>query len=43
MEPLPQVLYNVEVKEKKDLFEIPEISKRMKIDREDLGTFGKNF
>jgi len=30
MEPLPQVLYNVEVKEKRELSEFPEIKKRMK-------------
>jgi phosphoglucosamine mutase len=30
MEPLPQVLYNVEVKEKKNLSEFPEIEKRIR-------------
>jgi len=30
MEPLPQVLYNVKVKEKKNLSEIPEIQKRIR-------------
>ncbi|OGP79171.1 MAG: phosphoglucosamine mutase [Deltaproteobacteria bacterium RBG_16_49_23] len=30
MEPLPQVLYNVEVREKKDLMEIPEIERRIR-------------
>ncbi|MEI9479673.1 MAG: phosphoglucosamine mutase [Deltaproteobacteria bacterium] len=43
MEPLPQVLYNVEVKEKRDLSEIPEISKRMKSIEKMLGQSGRTL
>jgi phosphoglucosamine mutase len=43
MEPLPQVLYNVEVKEKKDLFKIPEISKRMTSIEKTLGQSGRTL
>jgi len=39
MEPFPQVLYNIEVKEKKNLFEIPEVAKRVKKIRKTLGTW----
>ena len=43
MEPLPQVLYNVEVKEKKDLSEIPEISKKIKSIEKTLGQSGRTL
>jgi len=41
MEPLPQVLYNVEVKEKKELFEFPEIQKNIKRIENSLGSSGR--
>jgi phosphoglucosamine mutase len=41
MEPLPQVLYNVEVKEKKDLYEFPEIDGRIKKIEKSLGDSGR--
>jgi phosphoglucosamine mutase len=41
MEPLPQVLYNVEVKEKKDLSDIPEIGGRIKRIEKELGNSGR--
>ncbi len=41
MVPLPQVLYNVEVKEKKDISEFPEIAKRIKEIEETLGHSGR--
>jgi phosphoglucosamine mutase len=41
MEPLPQVLYNVEVKEKKDLSEVPEIEGRIKKIEKSLGNSGR--
>ena len=41
MEPLPQVLYNVEVKEKKDLSEFPEIDGRIKKIEKSLGDSGR--
>jgi phosphoglucosamine mutase len=41
MEPLPQVLYNVEVKEKKNLFEIPQIEKRIGEIEKSLGRSGR--
>jgi len=41
MEPLPQVLYNIEVAEKKDLSEIPEIEKRVKKIEKSLGNSGR--
>ena len=41
MEPLPQVLYNVEVKEKKDLSEFPEIDGRIKKIENSLGDSGR--
>ena len=41
MEPLPQVLYNVEVKEKKDLSEIPEIEGKIKGIEKSLGHSGR--
>ena len=41
MEPLPQVLYNVEVKEKKDLYEFPEIEGRIKKIENSLGDSGR--
>jgi phosphoglucosamine mutase len=41
MEPLPQVLYNVEVKEKKDLYEFPEIQGRIKKIENSLGDSGR--
>jgi phosphoglucosamine mutase len=41
MEPLPQVLYNVEVKEKKELSEIPEIENRIRKIKETLGNAGR--
>ena len=43
MESLPQVLYNVEVKEKKDLSEIPEISKKIKSIEKMLGQSGRTL
>jgi phosphoglucosamine mutase len=41
MEPLPQVLYNVEVKEKKELSEFPEIEGRIKKIEKSLGNSGR--
>lgn len=41
MEPFPQVLYNVEVKEKRKLSEIPEISKRIQEIENSLGRSGR--
>jgi phosphoglucosamine mutase len=41
MQPLPQVLYNVEVKEKKELSELPEIQKRIKNIEGSLGSSGR--
>jgi phosphoglucosamine mutase len=41
MEPLPQVLYNIEVKEKKDFSEIPEVEKRIKKIEKTLGHSGR--
>jgi phosphoglucosamine mutase len=43
MESLPQVLCNVEVKEKKDLSEIPEISKKIKSVEKMLGQSGRTL
>jgi phosphoglucosamine mutase len=41
MQPLPQVLYNVEVKEKRELSEFPEIQKRIKSIEDSLGSSGR--
>jgi phosphoglucosamine mutase len=41
MEPLPQVLYNVEVKEKKNLSEFPEIEKKIREIEKSLGHSGR--
>jgi phosphoglucosamine mutase len=41
MEPLPQVLYNVEVKEKKNLTEFAEIEKRIREIEKSLGNSGR--
>jgi phosphoglucosamine mutase len=41
MEPLPQVLYNVEVKEKKNLTEFPEIKKGIEEIEKSLGHSGR--
>ncbi len=41
MEPFPQVLYNVEVKEKKDLSGFPEIQKRIREIEKSLGQSGR--
>ncbi len=41
MEPLPQVLYNVEVREKRDLSEFPEIRKRIDEIERDLKDAGR--
>jgi phosphoglucosamine mutase len=41
MEPLPQVQYTVEVKEKKDLSEFPEIKKRIKEIEKSLASSGR--
>jgi phosphoglucosamine mutase len=41
MEPLPQVLYNVEVREKRELSEFPEIKKRIKEIEEMLDNSGR--
>jgi len=41
MEPLPQVLYNVEVKEKKNLSEFPQIEKRIGEIEKSLGRSGR--
>ena len=41
MEPLPQVLYNVEVKEKKNLSAFPEIGKRIREIEKSLGQSGR--
>ncbi|OGP71204.1 MAG: phosphoglucosamine mutase [Deltaproteobacteria bacterium RBG_16_50_11] len=43
MEPLPQVLYNVRVKEKKDLTEFPEIEKKIRAIENSLGSSGRIF
>ncbi len=43
MEPLPQVLYNIRVKEKKDLTEFPEIHKRIQAIEGSLGSSGRIF
>ncbi len=43
MEALPQVLYNVEVKEKKDLSEIPEISRTIRSIEKALGESGRTL
>lgn len=43
MEPFPQVLYNVEVREKKDLSEIPEISRRIKSIEKCMGDSGRTL
>jgi phosphoglucosamine mutase len=41
MEPLPQVLYNLEVREKKNLSEFPEIEKRVREIEKSLGHSGR--
>jgi phosphoglucosamine mutase len=41
MEPLPQVLYNVEVKTKKNLSEIPEVQRRIRAIEQSLGQSGR--
>jgi phosphoglucosamine mutase len=41
MKPLPQVLYNVKVKEKKKISEFPEIEKRIKEIENTLGHSGR--
>ncbi len=41
MKPFPQVLYNVKVKEKKDLSEFPEIQARISQIENDLAQFGR--
>ncbi len=41
MEPFPQVLYNVEVREKKDISSIPEIERRVKEIEKALGESGR--
>jgi phosphoglucosamine mutase len=41
MEPLPQVLYNVKVKEKKNLSQFPEIEKRIREIEKTLGQSGR--
>jgi len=41
MEPFPQVLYNVQVKEKKDLAKFPEIEGRIKEIEKSLGPYGR--
>lgn len=41
MEPLPQVLYNVEVEEKREITEIPEINKKIKEIEKSLGHSGR--
>ena len=41
MEPFPQVLYNVEVRERKELSEIPEIEKRIREIETSLGRSGR--
>jgi phosphoglucosamine mutase len=41
MEPLPQVLYNVKVKAKKDLSEIPEVQRRIQAIERSLGQSGR--
>jgi phosphoglucosamine mutase len=43
MESLPQVLHNVEVREKKDLSEIPEVSKKIKSIEKLLGQSGRTL
>ncbi len=41
MEPFPQVLYNVEVKEKKNLFNFPEVERKIKEIENTLGHSGR--
>jgi len=41
MEPFPQVLYNVEVRERKDLSQIPEIDGKVKTIEKTLGKTGR--
>ena len=41
MEPLPQVIYNVEVKEKRELSEFPEIEKRIREIEKSLAHSGR--
>jgi phosphoglucosamine mutase len=41
MEPFPQVLYNVEVKAKRDLSEIPEVNQKVKAVEKALGRSGR--
>jgi phosphoglucosamine mutase len=41
MEPFPQVLYNVEVQERKDLSQIPEIDGKVKTIEKTLGKTGR--
>jgi phosphoglucosamine mutase len=41
MEPFPQVLYNVEVHEKKDLSRVPEIDRKVKMVESALGKSGR--
>jgi phosphoglucosamine mutase len=41
MEPFPQVLYNVKVKEKKDIFEFPELGEGIKKIEKSLGHSGR--
>jgi len=41
MEPFPQVLYNVQIKEKKDLAKFPEIEGRIKEIEKSLGQYGR--
>jgi phosphoglucosamine mutase len=43
MEPLPQVLYNIRVRDKKDLTEFPEIQKRIQAIEGALGSSGRIF
>jgi len=43
MEPLPQVLYNVEVREKKELSEFPEIRRSIEKIEKSLGNSGRIF
>jgi phosphoglucosamine mutase len=41
MEPFPQVLYNIEVREKRDLSDFPEIKKRIKEVEQSLAQAGR--
>jgi len=41
MEPFPQVLYNVEVKAKRELSEIPEVNQKVKAIEKALGHSGR--